>query len=259
LVQPVRHEEAALPSRFAVTSRLSPRARRIVRVCLLVIVGIVALPYVIAPFYRFVDPVSTLMMWRWATGARVARSWTPIDRIAPVLPHAVIVAEDAHFCRHHGIDFGELREVIRGIDEFSDLAEVRGGSTITQQTAKNLFLWQSRSFVRKALEAPLALWLDLVLPKRRLMEIYLNIVAWGPNGEFGIAAAARRDFNKAPRDLTAHEAALLAASLPSPGRRDPRVPKPTLRRLAGVYQGRVAAWTALDACVRTKRSASLSP
>jgi monofunctional biosynthetic peptidoglycan transglycosylase len=236
------------------TSRLSPRARWILRACLLVIVIILALPYVIAPFYRFVDPVSTLMLWRWATGAPVERSWTPIDRIAPVLPHAVIVAEDAHFCRHHGVDFGELREVIRGIDEFSDLAEVRGGSTITQQAAKNLFLWQGRSYVRKALEFPLALWLDLVLSKRRLMEIYLNVVAWGPNGEFGIAAAARRDFNKAPRDLTAQEAALLAAALPAPGRRDPHAPKPALRRLAGVYQGRMAAWTGLDACVRTKRA-----
>ncbi len=235
------------------SERISPRARQILRACLVVVVVIVALPYLIAPFYRFVDPVSTPMLWRWAMGKRVERSWTPIDRIAPALPHAVIVAEDAHFCRHHGIDFGELRQVIRGIDEVSDLAEVRGGSTITQQAAKNLFLWQGRSFVRKALEFPLALWLDLVLPKRRLMEIYLNIVAWGPKGEFGIAAAARRDFNKLPRDLTPQEAALLAAALPNPGRRDPRAPKPSLRRLAGVYQGRMAAWTAIDACVRPRR------
>jgi monofunctional biosynthetic peptidoglycan transglycosylase len=237
-----------------VSERISPWVRHILRACLVVIVVIVALPYLIAPFYRFVDPVSTLMLWRWATGARVERTWTPIDRIAPALPHAVIVAEDAHFCRHHGIDFGELRQVIRGIDEVSDLAEVRGGSTITQQAAKNLFLWQGRSFVRKALEAPLALWLDLVLPKRRLMEIYLNVVDWGPNGEFGIAAAARRDFNKLPRDLTPQEAALLASALPSPGRRDPRAPKPALRRLAGVYQGRMTAWTAIDACVRPRRA-----
>jgi monofunctional biosynthetic peptidoglycan transglycosylase len=236
-----------------VSERISPRVRTFFRACLVVLLVIIALPYLIAPFYRFVDPVSTLMVWRWATGARVERTWTPIDRIAPSLPHAVIVAEDAHFCRHHGIDFGELRQVIRGIDEVGDLAEVRGGSTITQQAAKNLFLWQGRSFVRKALEFPLALWLDLVLPKRRLMEIYVNIVAWGPNGEFGIAAAARRDFNKAPRDLTPQEAALLAAALPNPGRRDPRAPKVELRRLAGVYQGRMAKWTAIDACVRPRR------
>jgi monofunctional biosynthetic peptidoglycan transglycosylase len=225
------------------------------RVCVVLVVILLAVPYLLVPLYRAIDPVSTLMLWRWATGARVERTWVPIDRIAPVLPHAVIVAEDAHFCRHHGIDFGELRQVIRGIDEVGDLAEVRGGSTITQQAAKNLFLWQGRSFVRKALEFPLALWLDLVLPKRRLMEIYLNIVAWGPNGEFGIAAAARRDFDKAPHDLTAQEAALLAAALPSPGLRDPRAPKPAMRRLAGVYQSRMASWSGVGACVRTKRAA----
>jgi monofunctional glycosyltransferase len=233
---------------------MSPRTRGILRTCLVVVVVILALPYVIAPFYRFVDPVSTLMLWRWATGARVERTWTRLDRVAPVLPHAVIAAEDAHFCRHHGVDFGQLREVIHGMDDIGDLADVRGGSTITQQTAKNLFLWQGRSFVRKALEFPLAFWLELVLSKRRLLEIYLNVVEWGPNGEFGAAAAARRDFNKQPRDLNAHEAALLAASLPNPHRRDPRAPKPSLRRLAGVYQGRMAASTAIDACVRPRHA-----
>ncbi len=246
--------EAPLPSRSNLGNRMSPRARRIARACVIGVVVVLALPYLIAPLYRFVDPVSTQMLWRWATGQRVERSWTPLDRMAPVLPHAVIAAEDAHFCRHHGVDFGQLREVIRGIDDFGDLAEVRGGSTITQQAAKNLFLWQGRSFVRKALEFPLAFWLDIVLPKRRLMEIYLNIAEWGPNGEFGIAAGARRAFNKAPRDLTAQEAALLAATLPNPHQRDPHAPKPALRRLAGVYQGRVAAWTAIDACVRNRRS-----
>jgi monofunctional glycosyltransferase len=236
---------------------MSPRARRIFRACLVVVVVIVALPYLIAPFYRFVDPVSTLMLWRWATGARVERSWTPLDRIAPAVPHAVIAAEDAHFCRHHGVDFGQLREVIHGMDDIGDLADVRGGSTITQQAAKNLFLWQGRSFVRKALEFPLAFWLDLVLSKRRLLEIYLNVVEWGPNGEFGVAAGARQAFNKLPRDLTAQEAALLAATLPNPHRRDPRAPKPSLRRLSGLYQGRMAAWPSIDACVRTRRPSSL--
>jgi monofunctional biosynthetic peptidoglycan transglycosylase len=108
--------------------------------------------------------------------------------------------------------------------------------------------------VRKALEFPLALWLDLVLPKRRLLEIYLNIVEWGPNGEFGAEAAARRAFNKPARDLNAREAALLAAVLPNPHRRDPRAPSAALRRLAGVYQGRIAATPTLDACVRARRA-----
>lgn len=228
----------------------SPGARRIVRICVLTVVIVIALPYLIAPFYRFIDPVSTLMLWRWATGARVERAWTPLGRIAPDLPLAVIVAEDGRFCSHHGVDFSQLRDVIEGIEDLDDLTDVRGGSTITQQAAKNLFLWQGRSFVRKALELPLALWLDLVLGKRRLLEIYLNVVEWGPNGEFGVQAAARRAFNKPARDLNAHEAALLAAVLPNPHRRDPRAPKPTLRRLAGLYQGRMTASSALDVCVR---------
>ena len=125
------------------------------------------------------------MLWRWVTGARVERTWAPLAAISPALPRAVMVAEDARFCTHRGIDFGELRAAIEDAD---DLSEMRGGSTIAQQTAKNLFLWPGRSVVRKALEFPLALWLDLVLGKRRLMEIYLNIAEWGPNGEFGAEA-----------------------------------------------------------------------
>ena len=129
------------------------------------------------------------------------------------LPLAVIIAEDGRFCSHHGVDFAEIREAIADAD---DIDEMRGGSTITQQVAKNLFLWPGRSFVRKALEFPLALWIDLVLPKRRILEIYLNIAEWGPNGEFGAEAGARRAFGKPARDLSRYEAALLAAILPNP-------------------------------------------
>jgi monofunctional biosynthetic peptidoglycan transglycosylase len=242
-----------LAGRFLSGKGNRPRAWRLVRVVGLAVVVVLAIPYLLAPLYRFVDPVSTLMLWRWATGSRVERSWTPLDRIAPVVPLAVVMAEDGQYCRHHGVDFAQLREVIGGIDDIDDLAEVRGGSTLTQQAAKNLFLWQGRSFVRKALELPLALWLNLVLSKRRLMEIYLNVVEWGPNGEFGVQAAARRAFNKPARDLDAHEATLLAAVLPNPHRRDPRAPKPGLRRLAGLYQGRIAASPVRDACVHAAR------
>src|SRR5207237_6429467 len=119
----------------------------------------------------------------------------------------------------------ELREAI---DDADDGARLRGGSTITQQVAKNLFLWPGRSFVRKALEAPLALWIDLVLPKRRILEIYLNVAEWGPNGEFGVEAGARRAFNKPARSLNASEAALLAAVLPNPLRRSARQPGPAV-------------------------------
>ena len=213
---------------------------------LIVLLLILLLPYALAPLYHFVNPVSSLMLWRKATGARVERTWSPLSAIAPVLPRTVIASEDARYCTHRGIDFGELRNAIEDAD---DLSEMRGGSTITQQTAKNLFLWQGRSVVRKALEFPLALWLDLVLGKRRVMEIYLNIAEWGPNGEFGSEAAARHAFGKSARDLNSREAALLAAILPNPRRRSAARPVPGVRRLAGIYEARDAR-SGLAECIR---------
>ena len=129
------------------------------------------------------------------------------------------------------MDFAEIREALA---ESDDIDEVRGGSTITQQVAKNLFLWQGRSFVRKALEFPLALWIDLILPKRRVLEIYLNIAEWGPNGEFGAEAGARRAFGKSARDLSRYDADVLAAVLPNPAIRNARQTGPGVRRLTGL-------------------------
>jgi monofunctional biosynthetic peptidoglycan transglycosylase len=164
-----------------------------------------------------------------------------------VLPRTVIASEDARFCSHHGVDLAELREALEDAD---DLSEMRGGSTITQQVAKNLFLWPGRSLVRKALEFPLALWIDWVLPKRRIMEIYLNIAEWGPNGEFGIEAGARHAFNKPASQLTPGEAALLTAMLPNPRRRSAKAPRPSVRRIAGIVQARAARHRSIDACLR---------
>jgi monofunctional biosynthetic peptidoglycan transglycosylase len=127
---------------------------------------------------------------------------------------------------------------------------MRGGSTITQQTAKNLFLWPGRSVVRKALEFPLALWIDLILGKRRVMEIYLNIAEWGPTGEFGAEAAARKAFGKSARELNAREAAALAAILPNPVLRSAGRPGAGVRRLAGIYEGRARKSPDLAACIR---------
>jgi monofunctional biosynthetic peptidoglycan transglycosylase len=208
----------------------------------------VLLPYLLAPLYRVVDPVSTLMLWRWATGARVESSFVPLERIAPVLPVTVIAAEDGRFCSHRGIDWRELQERLEDVD---DISAARGVSTITQQTVKNLFLWPGRSFVRKGLEFPLALWIDLVLPKRRVLEIYLNIAEWGPNGQFGAEAGSRYAFNKTARALSAREAALLAAILPNPRRRSAKQPGPAVRRLAARYQARGAAQAALAACAKS--------
>ena len=222
-------------------------AGRLARWMLVVILVLLLLPYIITPLYLFVRPVSTPMVYRWMTGARVVRTFVPLEAIAPVLPLTVIASEDARFCRHRGIDWKEVASAIEIADEFGD---IRGASTITQQTAKNLFLWHGRSYLRKALEIPLALWIDLVLPKRRIMEIYLNIAEWGPNGEFGAEAGARRAFGISASELNAREAATLAAVLPNPVRRSARQPGPGVRRLTGIYQARAAAAPALDACLR---------
>ena len=220
---------------------------RVLRIVVLVLIAVVLLPYLITPLYAVVDPVSTSMLWRRLTGARVERQYVPIARISPSLSLAVIVAEDGRFCSHHGVDLAELREAFAEAD---DMDEMRGGSTITQQVAKNLFLWQGRSYVRKALEFPLALWIDLILPKRRVLEIYLNIAEWGPNGEFGAEAGARRAFGKSAQDLSRYEGALMAATLPNPTIRNARRPGPGLQRLAGLYVARTTKSPAAAGCLR---------
>jgi monofunctional biosynthetic peptidoglycan transglycosylase len=212
---------------------------------------VLLLPYVLVPLYRVINPVSTLMLWRWANGARVERSFVPIERMAPALPVTVIASEDGRFCTHRGIDWREIRERLEDVD---DIGAARGVSTITQQTAKNLFLWPGRSFLRKGLELPLALWIDFVLPKRRVLEIYLNIAEWGPSGQFGAEAGSRYAFNKSARSLTPREAALLAAVLPNPRRRSAKQPGPAVRWLGALYQARAAAQASLAFCARSAKA-----
>jgi monofunctional biosynthetic peptidoglycan transglycosylase len=224
-----------------------PLLPRWLRVAVMALLAVLLVPYALAPLYRVVDPPSTVMLWRAITGQRVEATTVPLTAIAPILPRTVIVSEDGRFCWHHGIDFRELRAVIADAD---DLDDMRGGSTLTQQVAKNLFLWPGRSIVRKLLEFPLALWIDLVLPKQRIMEIYLNIAEWGPNGEFGVEAGAQRAFRKSASRLTAYEAALLAAVLPNPVKRKAGAPGPGLRRLAGIYVRRAARSPQSDFCLR---------
>jgi len=212
-----------------------PRILRIARNLLLMLLAVLLLPYLLAPLYRVGHPVSTLMAWRWLTGAPVSRQWIDIAAIAPALPRSVVASEDAKFCIHHGIDWYALRDVI---DDAEDGEVTRGGSTITQQVAKNLFLWPGRSVVRKALELPLALWIDLVLPKQRVLEIYLNIAELGPSGQFGAEAGSAYAFGHPASVLSPREAALLAAILPNPVKRSARNPAPGVRRLAGTYMAR---------------------
>ncbi|MBO0733710.1 MAG: monofunctional biosynthetic peptidoglycan transglycosylase [Methylocapsa sp.] len=170
--------------------------------------------------YRFVPPVSTLMLARWAEQEGAERHFVPLARISENLRKAVIASEDARFCRHHGVDWGALRQVIT---HPGAAGPARGASTIAMQTAKNLFLWPSRSYLRKAIEIPLALMIDFAWPKKRILEVYLNLAQWG-QGIFGAEAAARHYFRKSAEKLDEKEAALLATALPSPNHRNPARP-----------------------------------
>lgn len=193
--------------------------------------------------YALVTPPSTLMIGRWLTLSGVDRQAVPLSAISEHLPRTVIASEDQRFCQHGGVDWDALRDVIEDEEGPS-----RGASTIPMQVAKNLFLWPGRSYIRKGLEIPVALWIDLVWSKRRMMEVYLNIAEWG-EGIFGAEAATRAYFGKSARELTRREAALLAAALPNPKRRNPARPTAGHRRIADRLVARAAAVGHLAGCL----------
>ena len=207
-----------------------------------------AIPVVLTLIYAipFVRPVSTLMLWDLVTLKGYDRQWVDIEDVAPVMVHSVIMSEDGQFCGHWGVDLRELGGVI---DDAIDGEPVRGASTLSMQSVKNLYLWSSRSIVRKILEIPLAVGYDLVLSKRRIMEIYLNIAEWGP-GIYGIEAAARHHFGRSAKSLSARQAALLAVTLPNPVKRNPAKPSAGLNRLASIVMRRAAQSGAYVACVK---------
>ncbi|MEO1281539.1 MAG: monofunctional biosynthetic peptidoglycan transglycosylase [Pseudomonadota bacterium] len=178
--------------------------------------------------YRFVNPpASSLMLIRSVQGQPIKQSWVPLKSISPNLVKAVIASEDSRFCAHNGIDIGEIR---RAIARAKDGAP-RGGSTMTMQLAKNLFLWPDRSYIRKVLEAPLTLMIEVAWPKWRIAEIYLNVVEWGP-GIYGAQAAAVHHFGRPASRLSSRQAALLAVSLPSPAKRNPGKPGRLTKKLS---------------------------
>ncbi|MEM1087011.1 MAG: monofunctional biosynthetic peptidoglycan transglycosylase [Pseudomonadota bacterium] len=179
-------------------------------------------------------PGTANMAIRALQGEAIKRDWESIERISPHLIRAVIAAEDSRFCEHIGIDFEALD---RALDERAS-GRVRGASTITQQTAKNVFFWNGGGLPRKAGEAWMALFIDQFWGKKRVMEVYLNVAEWG-DGIFGAEAAAQARFGKSAADLTEREAALMAAVLPSPNRYRLDPPGPYVRRQAGTYQARM--------------------
>jgi monofunctional biosynthetic peptidoglycan transglycosylase len=186
--------------------------------------------------YAVVPPPATpLMLIRAVEGEGWQRDWVPFERIAPALPRAVIAAEDNLFCEHWGFDLQSLRDVV---EEYREGERVRGASTITMQTAKNLFLWPGRSMIRKGIEAYLTPYLELLLTKRRILELYLNVAEWGP-GVYGAEAAARTHFGRSAAELTEQQAALLAAVLPNPRRFSAGQPSDYIRKRAATLRQRI--------------------
>lgn len=204
---------------------------------------VVVLPFVLTPLYLFVRPVSTIMIWDLLTFQGYSRQWVDLDEIAPSMKQAVVMSEDGQFCFHDGVDWAQLRAVLN-----RNGGPNRGASTITMQTVKNVFLWPSRSYVRKGLEIPLALYADLVWSKRRTLEIYLNIAELGPN-IYGVEAAARYYFKKPASKLSRREAALIAAALPNPSIRNPVKPSRAQKTLSRIIELRVGQSGAYVECL----------
>lgn len=233
--------------------RVRPHARRgfgawmlwTLRLGFVIAAGYALLVLALIMLFRFVDPpTSAFMLGQRLTGEPIDRIPVPLGQISPHLVRAVIVSEDSRFCRHRGVDWGALAEAI----DDTRAGFARGGSTIAMQTAKNLFLWSSRSYIRKAMEIPLALTIDALWPKRRVLEVYLNLAEWGP-GIFGAEAAAQYHFRKSAAELSESEAALLAASLPSPLSRDAGEPGEQTARLAARLERRMAGAKSVATCI----------
>ncbi|MFN9034570.1 MAG: monofunctional biosynthetic peptidoglycan transglycosylase [Alphaproteobacteria bacterium] len=207
-----------------------PRERWLRRILVAVLCLFVGLPLALVTVYRFVlPPVTILMIQRSLEGKGISRTWRPLDQMSPALIRSVIAAEDAGFCSHRGFDFEAMQEAWAH-NERSD--RVRGGSTISQQTAKNVFLWPQRSYLRKGLEAGFTVLIEVGWGKHRILEVYLNTIEWGP-GIYGAEAAARRNFGVGADRLTPAQAARLAAILPSPLKWRAARPGPYVKRRSG--------------------------
>lgn len=179
--------------------------------------------------YRVVNPPLTpLMLIRAAEGEPRQQTWVPLSQISPWLPRAIIASEDQRFCRHYGFDF---EEIAAALARYRETGRLRGASTISQQTAKNLLLGPWHSFIRKGVEAYITVWLELLWPKSRILEVYLNVIELG-RGVYGAEAAAETHFHRHAATLTPHEAALLAAILPNPRRFSADHPSPYVEERA---------------------------
>jgi monofunctional glycosyltransferase len=227
-------------ARVQAVAKVGSRKRRWLRRLLLLPLAFVLVSVLQVLVLRFVDPpFSAFMAARqvsaWADGdwrTRIAYQWRDLDRMAPSLPLALVAAEDQNFPVHYGFDFKAIEKARRSNARGR---KVRGASTISQQVAKNLFLWSGRSWVRKGVEAWYTVLIEALWPKRRILEVYANIAEFG-DGVYGAQAASRRFFGKDANRLTAAESARLAAVLPSPRRYDARRPGPYVQRRSNGIQ-----------------------
>jgi monofunctional biosynthetic peptidoglycan transglycosylase len=203
-------------------------------------------PGLVILVYRFLPPpVTPLMLIRAAEGEEIDYRWTALENISPHLARAVIASEDTRFCVHWGID---LKEVQNTLEEWRDGERLRGASTISMQTVKNVMLWPQRHIVRKLVEAWLTPQMELIWSKARILEVYLNVVEMAP-GIYGAEAAAQRYFGKPAQALTEREATLLAAALSNPRVMSPAQPTPFLVEQAAVIRGRMDQLGPLRGCV----------
>jgi monofunctional biosynthetic peptidoglycan transglycosylase len=230
-------------------SRKAAAKSRVVRVLLWLAAIMLLLPAAVIALYAVVPPPLTpLMAMRWFDGAGLRKEWVPLSRVAPHVPRAVIASEDNLFCEHAGFDWRSIGEAV---EDYSTGRRMRGASTISMQTAKNLFLWPGRDLARKSIEAYLTVLIELIWSKQRIMEVYLNIAEWG-DGVYGIGAAARAYFGKPAGSLTQREAALLAAVLPNPREWSPVHPSAYISGRADIIMRRIGQLGPLLACVASR-------
>jgi monofunctional biosynthetic peptidoglycan transglycosylase len=214
----------------------------------LIVLGLIPVVLTILYMPSFVHPISTLMIKDLVTFSGYDRQWVALDDVAPILKTSVIMSEDGQFCYHQGVDWGEFKVVVD--DLLAGEMPSRGASTITMQTVKNLYLWhRPLGSVRKVVEVPLAIYFDVALSKKRIMEIYLNIADWGPN-IYGIEAASQHYFDKPAKSLSARQAALLAITLPNPIDRNPAKPDSYMKKRAARIQSMAANNGAQANCLK---------
>ena len=224
--------------------RPSPWRRRFNQIIIGFLGLLILVPIALIALYTMVPPpITPLMIIRLIEGYGLHKDWTPLKNVSPAAYHAVIASEDNRFCQHSGFDWQAIEQVL---NDYHAGKRLRGASTISMQVAKNVFLWPHRSYFRKALETYLTLFIESLWSKKRILEVYLNVVELGP-GLYGIEAAAQRYFRKPASALTPNEAAQLAVVLPNPLHWSPH--SADVKRRAYTIRKRMGQITSLYSCV----------